>query len=978
MPLRGGPSDKIGNRYELRWIVRQLVDLVTGRITWLRIEPPGDDAIEFRCRSRHGEVAYQVKRGVSGGGHWTIAALADVLDGFGALLGAEPTLRCVFGSSHAAPALEELADRARASRDTDEFNKRFLNAGWLAKAWKALRTRWATDEHEAWSRLRRISVAAIGERDLQEHSESILQLLFDAQPETTRAVLTDFALESVHRELNADDVVRRLASRSIRPKATTSAASIAPSLLPPPATGIRREAELALIASLIGHGKATVVTAGISGIGKTTVASQYAAKWGKPVCWLDGALLSSAAEAIATLGEFLAGTFQDSSVTRAASGAEEQVVGVGRLAGKVLAANKCLVVWDGVDGDRQDQLRPVIDAVATTISGGGAQLVTTQETWDSGNSTIASVHIDRFDKPTVRRLVTDAFPDARAADVDAANELTHGHPYMVQLLIDAAHVVDLGSALRSMQSEARADSLASTMLGHLPTSLRKLLASLTWLEIPFGPTLVSRLGGNATDLKDLAARHLIVRSGGEKYRVHELVAHLIKTAATDRERAECHERSALLLRNIANPSWLEVQATLRHAQAASMSNLTREAGTFLLRYAADRGLWWLAREAAENLTRDSPDFYPHFVLGKCYRMSREPDKALVHYEIAEANAPSSNEREIARYDRASVLCELGRRSEADPLYRGMLNSTEPTTRAAARIALALGMSERGERDTALRMLKAALRIATSSSGPRILSEVHHAIARVLIDGDQWRRARHHVRKAQAVRHKVEGPEAFDALGWFHLCQCALQIERALGNRAAARSAARGLWRFAIVSGSVPWETTAASAFCLTSPTDDDSDVLVALARLRGMSADASQLVSLRVSALESLIICEWSLKHHEAAVEAILELLAIANEHNVDVPVFGHIRTDKLHDENVLQSPGGYALLLPCGEGTDFMTGIVTRILARRPELIQHARLAVGDRIAQTNKRAPKKKAKLVKNRGGPRRRGPNSAPPSG
>lgn len=59
MPLPGGPSDKIGNRYELRWVVRQLVELVTGRLGWIRIEPPGDNAIEFRCGRREAEFAHQ-------------------------------------------------------------------------------------------------------------------------------------------------------------------------------------------------------------------------------------------------------------------------------------------------------------------------------------------------------------------------------------------------------------------------------------------------------------------------------------------------------------------------------------------------------------------------------------------------------------------------------------------------------------------------------------------------------------------------------------------------------------------------------------------------------------------------------------------------------------------------------------------------------------------------------------------------------
>src|SRR5438046_440408 len=73
MPLAGGPSDKLGNRFELRWVVRRIADLITGRLEWIHIEPPGQDSIEFRCGSAEHEQAHRVKRGLSAG-HWTVAA----------------------------------------------------------------------------------------------------------------------------------------------------------------------------------------------------------------------------------------------------------------------------------------------------------------------------------------------------------------------------------------------------------------------------------------------------------------------------------------------------------------------------------------------------------------------------------------------------------------------------------------------------------------------------------------------------------------------------------------------------------------------------------------------------------------------------------------------------------------------------------------------------------------------------------------
>ena len=41
MQLPGGEADKAGNRFELRWTVRQLIRLLTGDAVWIQLEPIG-------------------------------------------------------------------------------------------------------------------------------------------------------------------------------------------------------------------------------------------------------------------------------------------------------------------------------------------------------------------------------------------------------------------------------------------------------------------------------------------------------------------------------------------------------------------------------------------------------------------------------------------------------------------------------------------------------------------------------------------------------------------------------------------------------------------------------------------------------------------------------------------------------------------------------------------------------------------------
>src|SRR6478752_6920190 len=105
MPLPGGLSDKVGNRYEDRWTVRCVFDVLDDKAEAIRLEPsgPGDDGVEFWVRFADWVEYHQCKRQRTGEGHWTLAALksAGVLSVFLGKL-SDPYSRCVFVSAHAA------------------------------------------------------------------------------------------------------------------------------------------------------------------------------------------------------------------------------------------------------------------------------------------------------------------------------------------------------------------------------------------------------------------------------------------------------------------------------------------------------------------------------------------------------------------------------------------------------------------------------------------------------------------------------------------------------------------------------------------------------------------------------------------------------------------------------------------------------------------------------------------------------------
>lgn len=138
MPLPGGASDKAGNRYEILWTADRLVDIVLGRATSIRLEPPDLDGIEF-LYSRDAVVEFhQVKRGNASEGRWSISRLKPVLKTFKKHLLSDKHVTCVFVSGDGVLALGELAERACSANSYDEYDDLFLNTETHRRAYESV------------------------------------------------------------------------------------------------------------------------------------------------------------------------------------------------------------------------------------------------------------------------------------------------------------------------------------------------------------------------------------------------------------------------------------------------------------------------------------------------------------------------------------------------------------------------------------------------------------------------------------------------------------------------------------------------------------------------------------------------------------------------------------------------------------------------------------------------------------------------
>ena len=198
MPLKGGAADKFGNRFEGRWTVLQMADVMDERATAIRLEPPGveGEGAEFWVRRNSTIEYHQVKRQYGTEGRWTISSLntRGVLPHFSKKL-QDLSAVCVFGSTHAAYELDELADRARSAASWDEYDRDFLKGSKIRTSFDEICSVWTDySQVEVFEILKRVRVRTIDEETLRVVLDSRLAILVDGQsPTTVAALLATFA-----------------------------------------------------------------------------------------------------------------------------------------------------------------------------------------------------------------------------------------------------------------------------------------------------------------------------------------------------------------------------------------------------------------------------------------------------------------------------------------------------------------------------------------------------------------------------------------------------------------------------------------------------------------------------------------------------------------------------------------------------------------------------------------------------------------
>ena len=228
MPLPGGPANKLGNRYESWWTIRQLVRIIDKEADSIRIEDPNFDKAEFVVAVGDNRELHQAKRSRPEG-KWNLSNLRSILEAMFEQLSTNENTRFVFVSGSDAPELRELAERAISAKDQEEFESMFVDAQTQKEVFERLKDIRKTDAATAYRLLHRIEVRTIDERELEDKVRELLQARFLSSPEVCDA-LRSFAEDSIHKCINRDDLISYLSGKGFSLRRLTRS-SDAPSLI---------------------------------------------------------------------------------------------------------------------------------------------------------------------------------------------------------------------------------------------------------------------------------------------------------------------------------------------------------------------------------------------------------------------------------------------------------------------------------------------------------------------------------------------------------------------------------------------------------------------------------------------------------------------------------------------------------------------------------------------------------------------------
>ena len=241
----GGYADKLGNRYEGRWVVKQLLRLLNEQLRSVTIEAVGDDeaGVDLWVNDKTGKrLAQQCKLRNGSRNQWTLADLnrVGVLSYMKYQLDRELDMEFHLVTAIPSTLLHDICNSARKSSGDSESFYQDQMAGISQDRKKAfasfcrylsLDSNELADRAYAYGYLSRIFIENWHDTlSSQNDLRSEAQWLVNGDPDSVLANLADYAENNLRKAIAAEELWRFLAERGFSPRALTNDCRVLPAI----------------------------------------------------------------------------------------------------------------------------------------------------------------------------------------------------------------------------------------------------------------------------------------------------------------------------------------------------------------------------------------------------------------------------------------------------------------------------------------------------------------------------------------------------------------------------------------------------------------------------------------------------------------------------------------------------------------------------------------------------------------------------
>lgn len=215
--IQGGIAGKLGNRYEAKWLVRSLIDVIADKAKWLKFESIETEYRGFEFAVARGQITewHQTKI-YSPKGNWTINALKveGVLKAFSRRLSADKNAHCYFVSQDNAKDLRTLTEKARISNSYEQYFSA-LSDDEKKVAYQNLKKEWSQPDKILFDWLQRSHVEIIPVRELDSFIESYGDLHFHASGKDTFPILREILENHFNKTLTCEGVLTAIKENGV-------------------------------------------------------------------------------------------------------------------------------------------------------------------------------------------------------------------------------------------------------------------------------------------------------------------------------------------------------------------------------------------------------------------------------------------------------------------------------------------------------------------------------------------------------------------------------------------------------------------------------------------------------------------------------------------------------------------------------------------------------------------------------------------